>query len=247
MSALFPPGEGPGRHVIGAARMRAIDRAAVERFGVPAELLMENAGRAAADAAQELLGELGAAGGPVLVLAGPGNNGGDGFCLARTLAARGVPVALWELGRAAVESPERVLARALWERTGGLSALGERAAGSAEGRLGALLEGGGPLGAKPALVVDALFGTGLSRRLGEPYAGVLGLLAASPPALLALDLPSGLDADGGEPLGPLPRCLATVTFGALKPGLLTPAGSQAAGRIRVAEIGLPPALLEAEP
>jgi ADP-dependent NAD(P)H-hydrate dehydratase / NAD(P)H-hydrate epimerase len=243
VSALFAPGEGPGRYVATAARMRAVDREAVERYGVPAEVLMENAGRAAADAAQLVLAELGRPAGPVLVLAGPGNNGGDGFCLARTVAARGVAAVLWEVGRGASESPERRLARELWRRDGGLEALGGEPAGDAVERLERLLATGGPLGAPPALVVDALFGTGLARDLAEPYAGVLGGLVRSGTPLLALDLPSGLEADTGRALGPLPVCRMTVTFGALKPGLLEAAGAQAAGRILVAEIGLPQALL----
>jgi NAD(P)H-hydrate epimerase len=90
-----------------------------------------------------------------------------------------------------------------------------------------------------ALVVDALFGTGLERPLDQPWKAAIEAVNASGRPVLAVDLPSGLDADSGAALGALVRATATVTFVAKKPGLTRGLGREAAGRVRVAEIGIP--------
>jgi len=223
---------------LGRDVVRELDRRAIQDFGLPALLLMENAGRACADEALAMLPGAGRAG-EVVVLCGPGNNGGDGLVVARTLHNRGVSVRVGFVGE--LERLERcsedVRTNArLWRALGGaiheIASLADLA--GLEARL-----------ANAALVVDALFGTGLTRPLRDPWAAAVRAMDAAPAAVLAVDLPSGLDADTGEVLGACARAAATVTFVAPKPGLVRGEGPRLAGRVRVAEIGIPRELLEA--
>jgi NAD(P)H-hydrate epimerase len=213
--------------VLTRAAVRALDRRALEEYGIPGLVLMENAGRAVAE---EALRRLGIAGAPVLVLCGPGNNGGDGLVIARTLFNRGARVAARFIGRetelAAGGADFQTNAR-LWRGLGQPLPVC-----SDPGELSALWAGAG-------LVIDALFGTGLTRPLGEPWRTVIQALNGARVPVLAVDLPSGLDADSGEELGGAVRASATVTLVALKPGLLRGRGPELAGRVSVAEIGIP--------
>lgn len=236
-------GRTPGRQnlspvsdlVLSRAAVRELDRRASEEFGVPSILLMENAGRACADAAERL-----AARGPqpIVVLCGPGNNGGDGLVLARTLHNRGRAVRVVFVG------PERMLAAGsvdfrlnlmLWRGLGRSVSLVENEAGARQ-----LAE---ELGTVP-LAVDALFGTGLVRELEEPWRSAIRALNASGRPVLAVDLPSGLDADTGAVHGAAVRATLTVTFVAQKLGMLAGRGPELCGRVVVAEIGIPRPLLE---
>jgi len=166
--------------------MRAAE-AACAAGGTSLAELMERAGAAVADLAWRM-----AAGAPVLVLCGPGNNGGDGYVAARRLAERGASVRV-----AAFAEPKTDLARAARGRwTGGVEALTDATA--------------------PApLIVDALFGVGLTRPLGEDIAARLGRFAGR--RVLAVDVPSGVDADGARDWTPPLPAAATIALGALKP------------------------------
>ncbi|HEX2483846.1 MAG TPA: NAD(P)H-hydrate dehydratase [Myxococcota bacterium] len=213
--ARLPGNEWP---LVGADAMRALDRHTIEKLGVPAELLMECAGRAVAAFAEAEL----AAGGRVHVLCGPGNNGGDGLVAARHLHLRGVPVAVafaGDPGRASGDAA-RNLERA--ERVG-----------VAFGRARFEVEPGD-------VVVDALFGTGLARAPeGEAAALIERANAARPQArVVAVDVPSGLDADTGQPLGPCIEADVTVSLALPKLGLALEPGRSRAGRIFVARIGI---------
>ncbi|MEO0650907.1 MAG: NAD(P)H-hydrate epimerase [Planctomycetota bacterium] len=239
------PPESPGsRRVASAAQMQALDRLAIEDRGVPSLVLMENASRAAADHALELCDT-----GPVLVLCGPGNNGGDGLALARTLWNRGREVQVVRVG-GPFDRPER-------DWPGGDYPGGSGADVQVQLRLlpEPLLEGSidvrdrvsDELKARLAscgLVVDALFGIGLTRPVEGCHARVLEAAARSTGRVLAIDLPSGLHADTGAALGPCLACDATTTFAAWKHGLRRGAGPRLAGEVRVAEIGIPRDLLE---
>jgi ADP-dependent NAD(P)H-hydrate dehydratase / NAD(P)H-hydrate epimerase len=238
----------------GAADMRRVDQAAIAA-GMPAELLMENAARAVARAALRWL-RLGARRQPaspgpskVLVLCGPGNNGGDGWGAARTLYQHGLDLAVLALPATLPHSRLGADLRLQLDLCAALPK-GPRwqthwlAAGSPQGPWEENLRG---WLAGFDLVIDALFGTGLRRELEPPVTTLLEALAQSGVPVLAVDLPSGVDADSGKLLGPTPQAIGTVTFGAWKFGLLSDPGRALAGRVEVAEIGLPLALIEALP
>jgi NAD(P)H-hydrate epimerase len=207
--------------LVGASAMRALDRHTIETLGVPGALLMESAGRAVAEAA---LAERAAAarGGDVLVVCGAGNNGGDGLVAARHLALLGVPVRV-----ALVAEPRRLAPDA--------------AANLARARAAGVPIATGPVRtAGAAVIVDALFGTGLARAVtGAPAAAIRRIAAARPCArVVAVDLPSGLDADTGQCHGPCVAADLTVTIALPKLGLALEPGRTLAGRVLVARIGI---------
>ncbi len=200
--------------------MRGLDRFTIETLGVPGELLMESAGRAVAVAA---LG-LGAAERGCWVVCGGGNNGGDGWVAARHLHLQGVPVRA-----VSVVDPE------------GLR--GDAAANLARARAAGVAEAGTRFRPEAgAVVVDAIFGTGLARPLeGDAAAWVKRVNAARTRdacRVLAVDLPSGLDADTGQVQGVAVAADATLTLGLPKLGLALEPGRGLAGRIEVARIGI---------
>ncbi len=201
-----------------ASEMRALDRHTIETLGVPGALLMELAGAAVAHEALALL----PAGACVWVFCGSGSNGGDGLVAARHLQLRGAPVKL-----VAVEEPARWRgdAAANWKRA---HALGLTLAGARQ---------------RPepgAVIVDAIFGTGLSRPVAGPAAAAIRRIREARPGctVLAVDLPSGLDADTGQPQGDAVAADVTVTIGLPKLGLALEPGRSLAGRIVVARIGI---------
>ena len=195
-----------------ADEMRALDRHTIETLGVPGELLMESAGRAVADAVLGLL----APGASVLVVCGRGNNGGDGLVAARHLHALGVPVRAALLGSAASLRGDAAanLRRA---RAAGVPIEGERWRAPAAG-----------------VIVDAIFGTGLSRPVEGAAASSIRRIAASRAAhpelrVVAVDLPSGLCADTGQVLGAAAPADLTVTLALPKPGLALEPGRSLRG------------------
>ncbi len=208
--------------------VRSLDVLAADEFALPTLVLMENAGRGAADRLVELAGGTSPR---VLVLCGPGNNGGDGGVVARRLDALG-----WDVTVVWIADPDKLRgdARAQWEiltRSG----VPQRADPSADG-LDARI-------AAADWLVDALLGTGLTRPVEGPLKAAIETMNRSGKPILALDLPSGLDADSGEPLGVAVRARATVTFAARKLGFDAPGASDYTGDVAVADIGLPGALI----
>lgn len=204
--------------------MREGDRRATEASGIPGLLLMENAAYQAARAARELLPVL--RGQPVAILCGTGNNGGDGLALARHLAGLGARVTVYLAGPAERVFGDARTMLAAWRGRGG----------ACHEELPTTLEG-------YALVVDAVVGTGSSGALRSPAKEAVELINRVNCPVLALDLPSGVDADTGTVSGPAVRASMTVTFAALKPGLLFFPGAGLAGRVVVAGISLPPGVL----
>jgi hydroxyethylthiazole kinase-like uncharacterized protein yjeF len=202
--------------------IRAIERDAIERLGIPSRTLMETAGRAVAEAIARHYPEKRRP----LVACGGGNNGGDGYVIARVLAEQGrgvVPVVL-DLARAEAQSPEAKANRELLDAAG-VSV--RRAANARE--LEALLEASD-------LIVDAIFGIGLTRPVEGAIADVLRTLASSALPCVAVDVPSGLSSETGRPLGMALGAELVVSFGLPKLGL---ALQPSAARILVADIGLP--------
>lgn len=200
-----------------AAEMGEADRLAIAG-GVPGIDLMEAAGRAVAETVAARVPD-----GPVLVVAGPGNNGGDGFVAARLLAAAGRAVTVALAGE-----PGRL-------RGDAATAFGRWAGPTAPAAM--------PLPAA-AVIVDALFGAGLDRAIAGPAAELVAAMNAAGVPIVAVDVPSGLAADSGRPLGPVVAATATVTFFRLKPGHLLEPGRGLCGRVILADIGIPPTVLD---
>lgn len=220
--------------VLSRAQVRAYDAHAIEERRVPGVVLMENAGRGAAEVILARLVEAGSppAAARVVVVAGAGNNGGDGFVVARHLAARDVPVSVLLAGRADRIAGDARLHHDAWVELGG--ACTPLPGGTARSMIDAEL-------ADATLIVDALFGTGLDRAIEGTHADVVAAMNDAAAPIVALDLPSGLDADTGAVLGAAVSAAATVTFAHRKLGLVTPAGAERAGVVHVAGLGLPDA------
>jgi NAD(P)H-hydrate epimerase len=232
--------------------VRELDRRAIDGFGVPGVVLMENAGRGCA----ELLMRLNPDRKPTVILCGPGNNGGDGFVIARHLDNHEWPVKLHIVvettlakegsnrGVDPVMPPDAMINFAIFRRTfrqTHLVALADPRMWLTyphfRNDLSDSLK-------TQAWIVDALFGTGLSRALAHPYDEVVAQVNASRNPVLAVDIPSGLDCDTGEPLGPTVRAAHTATFVAPKRGFLNPASREWTGEVHVIDIGAPRVLVE---
>ncbi len=218
--------------VVTAAEMREMDRIAIEDAGIPSLVLMENAGRAVADAVRRLLAERG--GDTVTVVCGKGNNGGDGFVAARTLANAGVEVVCL-LAVPRVEVKGDALTQLDIVDTLGIPVL-EVPDPEAE-------VVGDALGAADVLV-DALFGTGLTSDVTGTCAAVIEKMNALGTPIVAVDLPSGLCADTGAVRGTAVAATITVTFACAKRGLAVGEGRRLSGEVHVAGIGIPIDALE---
>ncbi len=284
--------------VLSRAQMRAFDKYAIETCHVPGIVLMENAGRGAADVISAMLearerGGRGRLDGPaarlapelrvdhpsippaggsgvssvasarraaadaealrlrafpvrhvkapgqpaiypldarVVVVSGAGNNGGDGFVVARHLLARGADVEVFLAGSSEKVTGESRINHDAYIDLGGTFT--EMPIGASIAPLDAAL-------ASANIVVDALFGTGLDRPIHGHLAEVIAAINRAGARCVALDIPSGLDADSGSPLGTAVQADDTVTFGHLKIGLLTPEGARLAGNIHVVDLGVP--------
>jgi len=218
----------PGPVALSRRQVRDFDRQAIDAWGVRGVVLMENAGRNAADAIEAFLG--GAAGKRVAVVAGRGNNGGDGFVIARHLRLRGADCVVFLAADEAALTPD---AR---ENYSILHHVGIEVA-HRQGERSAALAGG--LAAFD-LVVDAVGGTGIKGALrGHPAQVVEQINVAGRP-VVAVDIPTGLDCDTGQAAGPAVRADLTVTFVARKKGFDAPGASEYTGEVVVADIGVPP-------
>jgi ADP-dependent NAD(P)H-hydrate dehydratase / NAD(P)H-hydrate epimerase len=208
------------------AQMREYDRIAIEDIGIPGPVLMENAGAGAARMAMDLLGEKRR----LAVIAGPGNNGGDGFVIARHLLNAGYEV------RTYMAQPASKLAGDALLNHGILHAMDAPIVevsdpDKATGLVQMLREDG--------FVVDALLGTGVSRNVEGHLGDLIDMINDAAVPVLSVDIPSGLDADSGTAWGKVVRAVGTATFGHLKRGLVQHPGAGLAGRIRVVSIGVP--------
>ncbi|HJO27663.1 MAG: NAD(P)H-hydrate epimerase [Planctomycetes bacterium] len=225
--------------ILTRAQARQLDALALE-MGIPGLILMENAGAGAARVILGLL-ERGAAREPVGLLCGGGNNGGDAYVAARHLHGAGVEVRLWEWSSAAQLPPDAAHNARCLEHTGvvrrplrrGPEEGGEKASEQA------LVAGFQECG----LLVDGLLGTGFSGEMRPAMAAVLGAAGESGVPILALDLPSGLDAESAQASAATPRASWTVTFAALKPALT--GLSPLTGVVSCVPLGLPPEVFQA--
>lgn len=209
--------------------MAALDRLAIEG-GIPSLDLMERAGKHVAEQARDLLGGI-CAGKAVRIVAAKGNNGGDGFVAARYLASWGADVEVFLLGGEEELSPDASANHRRFAAQGGRT----------RPHSATLLEEGM---ATADLVVDAVFGTGFRGRAEGDFARAIEAVNASGVPVLAVDVPSGVDAETGAVSGPAVRAMRTVTFAFPKAGLYLFPGAEMAGELVVADIGIPSHLLE---
>lgn len=207
--------------------VREVDRAAVEDYGIPGIVLMENAARGLADAARCMIRPDAAHTPHVLIVCGSGNNGGDGYALARHLHNAGWNVSLIALKPPREDSDAGVNAAICRAMDLPIHSFADRDS------------------VDPAdLIVDAIFGTGLDRDVeGEPRTAIEWINERGRP-VLAVDVPSGLDCETGRALGVAVKAARTVTFVGWKPGFRELDAQRSLGEIEVADIGCPRELIE---
>ncbi len=220
--------------VLNSAQMREADRRTIEEIGIPPLVLMENAGRQVVAAMEAMHSDL--ADRQVAVLCGRGNNGGDGFVVARTLLQRGVDVSVFLIGRV---SEVRGDARTNLEILGRLGLTVVEVADSQAWELHFSEV------SDCTLIVDAMFGTGLNAPISGFIESVITDVNASGIPVVAVDLPSGLSADSADLIGVSIEAGLTVTIAAPKLPLVLPPAEGRAGDIVIADIGIPPEVLDA--
>jgi len=205
-------------------QVRSIDGWATNILGIPGIILMENAGRGVAEILYAL--EKSTPSKPVLILCGPGNNGGDGFVIARHLSGKGWPVKVFLASDATGYKGDARFHLDILEKCQ------IEISNESKMDLSSIIS-------ESSWIVDALFGTGLTRPLVGYFADLVNTINQSGKQVLAVDLPSGLDGDTGLPLGPTVRATHTVAMVARRPGFDLPESATYTGIVHVAGIGLP--------
>ena len=222
--------------VLDAGQMREADRQTIDVIGIPSAVLMENAGRQVVAAMETAFAQL--PGSSVAILCGCGNNGGDGFVVARVLWQRGIEAQVYVIGPL---DEVRGDARANLDILGrlGLPVVEIQSDEDWELHSSEVL--------RSDIVVDAIFGTGLSSPLRGLHETVAEDLNAVDVPVVAVDLPSGLSADSDTPIGTTVHATLTVTLGAPKVPLMLPPAESLAGTVVVADIGIPRTVIETLP
>ncbi len=218
--------------IVTSAQIKNIDRRAITEFGMPGPVLMENAAAAVMTEMETHFDGL--AGMRVGIICGKGNNGGDGLALARRLAICGVAVRVALLAASGAVVGDAKVNLSILKRMS-VDIL-QNASTSAIADVVAWSD----------VIVDALLGVGLSKPLKGTYAFAVELMNASGKPLVAVDVPSGINADTGEIMGSAVRADLTVTMALLKRGLVLHPGAQYAGTVRIADIGIPSEVVEKE-
>ena len=218
-----------------AEQMQELDRKAIETYRIPGIVLMENAGKGATEAILESYPDLHRK--RVAIFSGKGNNGGDGFVIARHLLNRKVPVKVYLLAdpqilRGDAETNFQIFKRMKGEVTSVPSSMEFQ-------KVKKELE-------RYDLLIDGIFGTGLDAEVRGYYREVINYLNTLQKPVVAIDIPSGLDANTGKPLGTAIQATLTITFGLPKVGHLISPGIDYVGTLRVIDIGIPRMLIEEE-
>ena len=214
--------------LVTTAQMQKLDKKAMKEFGIPGLILMENAGRGTFElicrhfAARLRQG--------VTILAGPGNNGGDGFVIARHLNQEGVKVELLILAPGEKFRGDALVNYNIVKKLG--LPVTECLDSDTLSSMSETIE-------KSGLIVDAIFGTGLVREVTGRFAQSIEMANASPAPIVAVDIPSGLSSDTGRPLGTAIRADLTATMALAKLGLVLHPGTEYAGELHIVEIGIP--------
>ena len=208
-------------------QIRRVDRLAIERYGIIGVVLMENAGRNAAHIIRREFGESGKA----AICCGPGNNGGDGCVIARHLHNAGWSVRLLITGEPEKMSPDMLANFRIVEAMG----LDHVIATDAPGQRAFIQSI-----RNDEVVLDSLLGTGFRGEVRSPTAELIEAInTATKSGTVAIDIPSGLDCDTGQPSNATIRADLTITFVARKTGLVAPPATRYVGKIEVADIGVP--------
>lgn len=211
--------------------MKKIDRTAQKKFGIPAIILMENAGRAAYRTARDML--KGKNRRLVCVACGKGNNGGDGFVCARHLINNDIDTAIFLIGGPEdLKGEARVNYNILKNMNKKIYLLNNKNLNLFKNKL-----------KKAGLIIDAIFGTGLSGEIKNPYKRIIELINLSKKPVLSIDIPSGLNGASGKPLPVAIKATKTITFALVKTGLIKNQGLHYRGKLIVADISIPKILL----
>jgi NAD(P)H-hydrate epimerase len=219
-----------------ANEMQELDRQAIEEFGLPGIVLMENAGQATADQIEQHFSATWP--GPVFVVAGKGNNGGDGYVIARHLMNRG-----WDVSVLVLSAHETIRGDARINLDVLTRSFAELYFAEDGDALFSVLD----VVDAPALIVDALFGTGLSSEVKGVYADVINWINGTEVPVVSVDVPSGVDATSGKLYGPVVYADLTVTFAAAKVGHVVYPAAEAVGDLVVVDIGIPVQLCDQHP
>jgi hydroxyethylthiazole kinase-like uncharacterized protein yjeF len=220
-------------YVVTSAEMQTMDRLTIEQFGLPGRILMENAGREATRVFLSQFSEAARQG--VGVIAGRGNNGGDGYVIARGLAQRGYPVRVYLLSTADKIQGDAAANLKLLPASGVPVIEMPDEAAFRRGQRDMRLE---------AVWVDAVFGTGLHSEVRGLFRNAIEFINQLNRPVLAVDMASGLSADTGQPCGTCIRARITVTFAYPKIGQVIFPGADYTGRLEVVDIGIPPAVAD---
>jgi NAD(P)H-hydrate epimerase len=212
--------------ILSREEARELDRRAIEEFGVPGIVLMENAGRGIVDLLLSLQVR-----GPVVICCGKGNNAGDGFVVARHLDNQNILVDVLLFARAdELKGDAKINYEIIRKSKLSIIDCSEKIDFS---KL-----------AQAAWIVDALFGVGFSGVVKSPYDDVINAINVSPAKILAIDVPSGLDCDTGEVMSVAVQAHHTATCATLKKGFVVPGAQKFIGHVTVIDIGLPKILLQ---
>ena len=219
--------------IVTADEMKALDKAAYEDYGISGLVLMENAGRQVVDLIRRVTGDV--RGRIVTVFTGKGNNGGDGYVAARHLLNMGAEVKVLSLVSTGEITGDAAVNFEIWRKMGQKVYTVNQGDGSNIARLALL---------NTDLIVDAVYGTGFKGKMPEKAGRIIEVLNKSGKPIVAVDVPSGLEADTGRVNGPCVRANYTVTFGLPKLGMFLEPGADYTGEITVADISLPGVLIE---
>lgn len=224
----------PGKECVVMSRdeVRAFDAWAINELGIPGVVLMENAGRSCAELIKDKLASVTKP--KVCIFCGTGNNGGDGYVIARHLLNSGFEVVVVICGNRSKVKGDAKINLDILEGLGQSIEQLDLSGSDISSRVGAFAAGAN-------MLVDGLFGTGLSGQLSNEYKELIESINAQHCPILAVDIPSGLDCDSGEPLGAAIRASYTVTFVAVKRGFKAAKAAAYTGEIFVASIGVEPA------
>ncbi len=210
--------------ILSREEARALEDRAIHEFEIPSIILMENAGRNAADylLSHHPRGE-------IVICCGKGNNGGDGFVIARHLDDHGIPTHIILFANPAELSGDaKINYDIIVNSSLPMTIAKEGNQDSVVQRINSA-----------SWIVDALFGTGLNSRVKPPYDNIIRLINEARKIVLSVDIPSGLDCDTGEPLGEAIKAAYTVTFVGYKKGFNNPKAREYLGEIHIADIGIP--------